>query len=245
MPSSSSSSSSSPTYPISAFELGTLVLDERMVELTNRIFEDDDLTIAYLRHYIFITRGIHRAEYELDQLQHEQRTIHEYVMASPHFRRAIQPIVRTYRRRTRQSGLHPYTRQPLNINQPCSPPTSQSSPPSSIPSQPSTSSLSSKSTQPPNDIQPGSANYPIDVDDNDDHDKTKTVKKPKFEPVCERCGKQGHDKPDCDTPIRSFTHCRVCEWMKKPQETCDHHDVSPAQCKRLRGNKIPYLEELD
>ena len=216
-----------------------------MVELTNQIFKDDEFTIAYLRHYIFITRSIHRAEYELDQLRHEQQTIHKYVMASPQFHQAMQLIVRTYRRRACQSSLHPYTRQPLNLNQLCSPQTSQSSLPSSIPSQPSTSSLSSRSTQPPKDAQPGSANYPIDVDDNDDHDKKKTVKKPKFEPVCERCGEQGHNKPNCDTPICSFSHCRVCEWMKKPQESCDHHDVSLAQCKCLRGNKIPYLEESD
>ena len=97
-----------------------------MVKLTNQIFEDDELTIAYLRHYIFITRSIHRAKYELDQLRYEQQTIHEYVMASPQFRQAMQPIVRTYRRRARQSGLHPYTRQPLNLNEPCSPQMSQS-----------------------------------------------------------------------------------------------------------------------
>ena len=185
MPSSSSSSSSSSTYPIFAFELGTLVLDERMVELTNQIFKDDEFTIAYLRHYIFITHSIHRAEYELDQLRHEQQTIHKYVMASSQFRQAMQLIVRTYRRRACQSSLHPYTRQPLNLNQLCSPQTSQSSLPSSIPSQPSTSSLLSRLTQPPKDAQPGSTNYPIDVNDNDDHDKTKTVKKPKFKPACE------------------------------------------------------------
>ena len=142
-------------------------------------------------------------------------------MASPRFRQAMQPIVRTYRRQARQSGLHPCTHQPLNLNQPCSPQTFQSSLPSSIPSQPSSSNLLLKLTPPPKDTQPGSANYPINVDDNDDHDKTKTVKKPKFEPACERCSKQGHEKPDCDTPICSFTHCCVCEWMKKPQESCE------------------------
>ena len=166
-------------------------------------------------------------------------------MAFPQFHQAMQLIVQTYRRQARQSGLHPYTRQPLNLNQPCSPQTFQSSLPSSIPSQPSSSSLSSKSTPPPKDTQPGSAKYPINVDDDHDHDKTKTVKKPKFKPACKRCSKQGHDKPNCNTPIRSFSHCRVCEWMKKPQELCNHHDVSPAQCKRLRGNKIPYLEKSD
>ena len=124
MPSSSSSSSSSSTYPISAFELGTLVLDERMAELTNWIFHDDKLTTAYLWHYTFITHSIHQAKYDLDQLRYEQQTIHEYVMAFPQFRQAMQPIVRAYRQPAHQSGLHPYTRQPLNLNQPCSPQTS-------------------------------------------------------------------------------------------------------------------------
>ena len=120
-------------------------------------------------------------------------------MAFPQFRQAMQPIVRTYRRQACQSGLHPYTRQPLNLNQPYSPQMSQSSLPSSIPSQPSSSSLSSKLTPPPKDAQPRSANYPININDDNDHDKTKTVKKPKFEPACERCSKQGHNKPNCDT----------------------------------------------
>ena len=48
MPSSSSSSSSSSTYPISAFELSTLVLDKQMAKLTNQIFHNDKLTTAYL-----------------------------------------------------------------------------------------------------------------------------------------------------------------------------------------------------
>ena len=93
--SSPSSSLSSSTHPISAFELGTLILDEWMAELTNQIFHNDELTTTYLWHYTFITCSIHRAEYNLDQLWYKQQTIHKYMMAFPQFCQAIQPIVWT------------------------------------------------------------------------------------------------------------------------------------------------------
>lgn len=46
-------------------------------------------------------------------------------------------------------------------------------------------------------------------------------------PLCARCHIPGHDLFDCDTPIRSFTHCESCEWLGRPQENCNHFDVPP------------------
>ena len=210
--SSSSSPSSSSTHPISAFKLSTLVLDEQIAALTNQIFHNDELMTAYLWHYTFITCSIHQAEYNLDQLWYEQQTIHEYVMAFPQFCQAMQLIVQTYWRQACQSNLHPYTHQPLNLNQPCSPRTSQDSIPSSIPSWSLTSNLLSKSIPPPKVAQPGSANHPINIDADDDHDKTRTVKKPytipdkqkpRFKPTCEQCDKWGHENL---TAIHLFIH---------------------------------------
>jgi len=62
---------------------------------------------------------------------------------------------------------------------------------------------------------------------------------PRFRPTCERCGIIGHDTRDCDTPIRSFTHCDTCQWLGRRQRLCDHYDMSPADFNRLRG-RIPY-----
>ena len=59
-----------------------------------------------------------RAKYDLYQLRYEKQTIHEYVMAFPQFCQAIWLIVWTYQQQACQSGLHPYTCHPLNLNQP-------------------------------------------------------------------------------------------------------------------------------
>ena len=62
---------------------------------------------------------------------------------------------------------------------------------------------------------------------------------PRFRPTCGRCGIIGHDERDCDTPIRSFTHCYTCQWLGRRQRLCEHHDMSPVDFRRLRGD-IPY-----
>jgi hypothetical protein len=59
------------------------------------------------------------------------------------------------------------------------------------------------------------------------------------QPTCKRCGQTGHLRPDCDTRIRSFTHCDICNWMGQKQMLCDHYDISPVGFRKLRGN-IPF-----
>ena len=52
--------------------------------------------------------------------------------------------------------------------------------------------------------------------------------------VCARCNQQGHQREDCDTPMRSFQHCPICAWTK--QASCTHVDTSLAWLKELRTN---------
>ena len=149
----SSSSSSSSLHFVDPLELGHIILDDRMTDLINRLFQTDEGSSAYLRYYHHITRNIHWLEYEVDQLHQEQWDIHGHLMSSPRFQCILQPVVQTHRIRSRRSGFHPYTNRPLSRQN------STDSPPSSIPSQLlSNDKLPTEdASPPPKDAQPGSA----------------------------------------------------------------------------------------
>lgn len=244
-------------YPnfTSPIEFTHVISDDRIVTLLNRVFDNDLVGSAYLRHFAYITTNIHRIRYELDQHEQERDEIFNHMMRDGPFRDTVRPVVNTYRRRTRRSGLHPYTRLPLNngpLSRGPSPFPSNSS--TTAPSQPSLSGVSTTSYYSVQESQPGTSANPIDVDAAvDDDDEAKTVKKPytratrqflRPEPPCKRCGQVGHKKPDCDTPMRSSTHCYPCEWKRQSQDQCNHYDISPAELKKLR-HKVPYLEPTD
>lgn len=253
MPSSPSPSSPRNTRFTTAFELRHLILDERMGELVNRVFQDDGVSSAYLRHYSFIAQTIARLEYALDQVHEEQNEIYNHLMASPQFRHTLRPVIQTYRQRQRQSNSQPYTHshRPLNRRE------SPNSLPSSSSSQPSSNDSSTRPPHPSPDAQPGSSINPIDVDaDKDnDNDKTKIMGTtdqygrrlthidgsgpPNSESMCERCSQYGHEKSGCNTKIRSFLFCDTCRWLGRQQDNCDHYDLSPVDCRKLRGD-IPY-----
>lgn len=272
MPSSTSSTSSN--TPLSPSELSTILFDHSMVELITNVFSDEPRTVDQLRYYSYISQNIVRLEAELDRHHQERDELFDHILYDEATENTMRPVVRTYRRRTRRSGFCPYTRQPLaneilRTPTPFPPATSssrssQNSLPSTNPSQSSSSGGSSNSAPSPN-MQPGSSAYPIDVDANpqsDIHLDPITIKKPyvrsdedapRFKPTCARCGQFGHEKPNCDTKMRSFDweNCVVCAWRNdRPtvlhkglrQRMCDHYDVSPVDIEKLRGN-IPYDEE--
>ena len=60
--------------------------------------------------------------------------------------------------------------------------------------------------------------------------------------VCPRCHQVGHEHDDCDTPMRTFETCPVCQWTK--QEICDHYDVTPAWTKRVQTNLDKREEQI-
>ena len=230
----SSFSSSSSTHFIDILELGHIVLDNRMTDLINQLFQTDEGSSAYLHYYHHITWNIQRLEQELDQLHQEQQSIHEHLMSSPCFQCILRPIIQTHCIRSNWSGFHPYNSRPLNWQNPTD------SPPSSIPSQSSSNNKlpTEAATPPPKDAQPGSANLPIDVNAFQDQFDFVTPTKPysrpdnlqpRFKPTCECCGQWRHEEPTCDTPICSFHKCYICAWRRRWQSSfCDHYDVSPA-----------------
>jgi hypothetical protein len=266
MPSSTASTSSN--TPLSPSELSTILFDHSMVELITNVFSDEPRTVDQLRYYSYISQNITRLEAELDRHRQEREELFDHILRDEATEDTMRPIVRTYRRRTRRSGFCPYTHQPLAneiIRTPTPfPPATSSSRSSRNPSQSSSSDDSSSSSPSPY-MQPGSSEYPINVDANpqpDIHLDPITMKKPyvrsdedapRFKPTCARCGQFGHEKPDCDTKMRSFDweNCEICAWRNSGptaltkglrQRMCDHYDVTPVDIKKLRGN-IPYDEE--
>ena len=258
--SSSSSSSAHDERTTSAFELRILTLDDLMTERINHAVRDDGVSAAYLRHYNYIARTLARLESELDQAQEEESIIFNHLMASSDFRHTISPVIRTFRRRLQRQGFQPYIRnnrllEPRHTAHPL---------PSMTPSQSSSRSSTKKpsfgSSQLQSDThtQHGSELNPINIDTWDGLDRDDWFKAteeemlqslrhdtgPKrFKPTCERCGQWGHEKPDCDTRLRSFSVCDTCKWLKRRQRDCDHYDLSPVDCRELRGKKIPYDDE--
>jgi hypothetical protein len=95
---------------------------------------------------------------------------------------------------------------------------------------------------------PGSSANPINVDtlpdpplfNEADAFQTLAETKRACNGMCVRCGQRGHYVEDCDTKMRSFDHCDACAWLSIPQHLCYHYDLTPADAKRLCGDKIPY-----
>lgn len=248
-----------------ADELSNLVMNDRLTNLIDQVFNDDPASHAHLQHYATVSRNLRRLEYDLDQVREDQNTLFDRLMTCSRFRNAIKPVIRTERRRMRQARFDPYTRRVLTHSTSSSSSISQ---PSQASFSQSSSSSSRRSFHSTNDNFVGSSSQPIDVDQ---FDETKTAKKPiirplfplpdkcpkceehgheddclqpirrpQFRPQCSRCGQLGHNKPECDTRMRSFAFCDTCEWLGRRQRDCDHYDVTPMDIKRLCGDKIPF-----
>ena len=235
----SSSSHSRSPFAFSSHELGHIVMDDVLVNQINKILNNTNnvTTATHLRHFGFIVTTITCLEYTLDQCQEEKLEIFTHMMENEQFQNALCPVFQDHQQWTQQSGFHPYTRRPLTPK-PRSPPSSKSSSDSS--------SLLKYDTA---DNTPGSPQNPIDVNQFDQQaydnknfqemlDKTRMP--PQFKLTCKQCNQIGHEKPDCDTPIRSFIHCNMCEFFNQKQSMyCEHYNLSPIAFRRLQGN-IPY-----
>lgn len=191
------------SVPPSPYELSTVITDDQMIDLVNQVFLQDTVNAAHLRHYAYISSNITRLKRELDHHYEEQREVYDHMMNSEEFRKQIQPVIHTYRRRER-NRFHPYLSRPL-INRT---PTPHPSPPTSAPS--SDNSNHSKSTKyysPEQSIsqQEGTSRNPIVIEDSDEEEEEAPSPpdrlEPRFHPICERCHQIGHDKDNCDTPI--------------------------------------------
>ena len=226
--------------PFTPHEMTHIILDNPSIDQMNQTFDEDLTGAAHLRHYRFVSENIKRLEYELDRHLEERRELFEHMITASEFRKNIKPVVRAFRRESRAKGLHPYTRQPLTPPPRLSrvPSDRRTSPPSSAyhtptsPSSPASIEMTKEdnliiAAYLKNELPTGTAQNPIDVDDNDD------------DPFCERCKKRGHTKPNCNTPIRTFLVCEVCKWKRQSQDKCPHVDMSPVAFQKLRGN-IPY-----
>lgn len=249
MSSSNGSLSSDPNAFIlpSSNELSDIVLDHAMVDKLNETFEtNNDVTgAAHLRHYGFLSESLRRLRHELKRHSDEQTELFDHMMQNDGFRGQIRPIVLAFRKEQRKElrRLARLQRSPTPF-----PPPSRSSSRSSKRSTKSDTIPSSTK-----DTPSGSAQNPIDVDDdfgtfNKYNPGPAYVRsesnRPRFHPVCERCGIIGHDIWDCDTPLRSFIYCSICDWKGKSQRDCNHIDLSPAAFKKLQGD-IPYDHESD
>jgi hypothetical protein len=249
--SSSSSFASSDSNLTASEELGNLLFDEPMADLCNEVFFTTPEHINNLRLYQLTVQTIRRLEYDLEQYQQMRREFFDEMWTSEEFRQKIRPIVNTYRRRMRQTAPHPYARRqpspssPSYLDLPNTQWVSYSrrrrdTPiPSPSPSQ-SSSSTTSGSYHSAHSSTSGTREDPIDVDGSEGPSLPQIAT-----PTCPRCKQVGHLRPNCDTKMRSFTFCDVCDWLKQDQSACLHYDFSPADITRLRSNNIPYDDSSD
>lgn len=239
MPSSSSARSTSSTAPLSPSELAALMLDPTMENSINRTFAAVPSLNASLRHFHYVCENIERIEKALARHYDERDELFDHMLESQPFQDSVQPLVHDYRHRSRNvrfnQGRQPTVKKPRFRSQPYRKPTPF----------PSTTSSSSGSSSILSYETAGSSTNPINVDAIDEETliiirpRDESLR-PQFHPQCERCGRYGHEKPDCDTKMRSFNFCDICEWLGRRQRLCDHYDVTPMDIRRLRGDKIPY-----
>lgn len=235
MPSSSSSSSIDltpylpPIGTLTREELSDLLESDTFHSVLDTAFIPGYSSTTNLRHYSFVSHSIKKMKQELDRFERERDDLFEELHGSPRFVQCMNPILRQYRLlQQRNARHHPYSRPHSPANSSSSPgsqrsvtilpadvnalfiPLAPAAPTSPIP----TSSSSSYHTA---TEQLGTQANPIIIDDDEDV------------PVCARCDQQGHSRSNCNTPLRSFTHCLICDWTK--QQTCDHFDIPPAWIK--------------
>ena len=233
-----------------------------MPTLLSATFNDDRVTTMALRHYHFVVKTIEKLEEEIERQVVEQQSILMQLLRRCRFHEHITPIVADYRRCLGRTSA-PIATSPISSSLPSSltdikedhtPEGGAATPPPTT--CPDNIEVIDDNDSPPStyataETSLGSSQNPIDVDqfqfgqemyDNQKFQDilNKTKEPPRFKPTCERCGQIRHDKPDCDTPICSFIHCKVCEYFGKRQSMyCGHVDLSPVAFQRMRGN-IPY-----
>jgi hypothetical protein len=221
--------------------------------MLNDSFRDEPNPTNLLRNYSHLTQTIAQLEIVLERQRDEQEAIFTALLAERFTRERLRPIVKHGRHLRHQlHRFRPYGRTPTP---PATPSDTRSvRPPSSdrsvrilpdealarIMTPPANgSSLSSYATA--IDELPGSKWNPIVVED---EDELGTVHNPieikeevgREEEIkrCERCGQTGHEREDCNTPMRSFTTCEICDWTRQPE--CNHYDITPAWVKAQQEN---------
>ena len=233
---SSSSYSSGPDLT-----LATLTTQE-LAQITGNInnhavlrgtFSPDLHASTMLQYFAYISTNIHKIEQDLERHCREQEEMFEVMMNNRQFRRKIRPIIHFHRQTT--TNIHrptrirvrpyerPSTPHPSNSSSSLSSRDSRRSvvihpedalvprPSSFNPTNPSTSFYTTEEPNP--NAQPGSSLNPINVDEEEND-------------TCTRCKQKGYVQEDCDTPLRSFTKCEACLFLR--QTICDHYDVTPA-----------------
>jgi hypothetical protein len=204
-------------------ELENIVNDAESQTLINDAFPEGRHATNAIRHFEFVSHSIRKMKKELQRYQIEQERIFIQLEDDRLFTEDFHHIMQYYRLRKAQSNRsHPY-RRPSSTTRPRSRYSDTSdrsvvilpSDADALISQPpSSSSSNSTSYHSIGEGPSGTRENPIVILDEND------------EKVCERCSLQGHHKDDCNTPIRSFSHCETCAWTG--QQECDHYDVSPA-----------------
>jgi len=214
---SSSSFDSMPSLPplatLTIQELSDLCEDENLHPLLDRAFTKGHVSTTNLRQFTFISHSIQKMEKELLRFKLERAALFDDLMDSQRFVRNMSPILRHHRRP--RSGNHPYRRHsssssprsvvilPEEVDALHLPPTSES--PTTT-----TDSLPSYFTA---CEELGTRRNPIVIESEDDVE------------VCARCHQPGHTSRHCNTLMRSFTNCLLCEWTN--QQECDHYDFTP------------------
>jgi len=250
---STSSTSSSSSLPPTPAEFSRLMGDDTMVDILNQTFDDDVATKAILRHLGFLTSSITHLEQELARHVAERQEVFDHLMVDGRTRVRLQPVMITFRRRARRARFHPYTRSPASSHRRSTPH------PRTDPSTSSTRTTTRQQTDSPpqsssttssvealvayyhNSLPGASIDNPIDLAAAEEEEdwlrryNERERGEPRFQPVCERCGRIGHEREDCDTPMRTFEHCDVCEWRRVRQRDCPHVDASPVYLRQLRG----------
>jgi hypothetical protein len=214
---SSSNSSSSLVATLSPQELSRLVTDADFNPALNEVFPAGSVSTAILRHYLFLSQSIDTLERELERHQLEREQLFDCLKDNGRFRQRIKPVLREFRvkntriRRTRP--FHPYNRASSSSR-------SSTDPPRSIVIRPRNADAlapQQSTTVSPNSFhtaieQPlGSRANPIIVEESDD--------------ACSRCHYHGHDRPNCTTSLRTFTHCTLCDWAGQTRSECNHYDT--------------------
>jgi hypothetical protein len=216
---SSDDSYSAPSPLPSPQEFSCIVTNPHMNDDIAQRFASKPSSSAYLRYYKSLSQSIELLEQELERQQMEREALFDQLFDSRSFRTRIRPIVSKYRHEQAliRRGFHPYSHTAD------SPPSSSSHEVSFPPSSESHTTSNNSSYYTAIDEEPGTSKQnPIVIHNEVD------------ENVCARCKQEGHQREDCDTPMRTFVECGVCAWTK--QDTCNHIDASPVWLRELRAS---------
>ena len=216
-------------------EMSRILHDPALTSLIYQRFVNWPSTRQLLQQYDFVSQTISTLEQQLEQHHMEREHLYDLLHERRSFQTQFRPVVDRYRQRR---SHHPYHRSlkssaPSSSSSDSSPSQSSSASRRTVPIRPE-DALAQIMTPPllevpesythPEEPLPGSSRNPIVIEEDDDDDL-----------ICTRCKRYGHIQDDCDTNIRTFEHCEICEWKGKPQEDCKCVDFpNPAWVKRTQ-----------